>query len=81
MPDDALGVARYWSTTDYLGLKADQQHEKAKRDGETPHTPISRYVNPETGFMINQFKSPRAVGVAPLDTTDSKRASDQQPTE
>jgi hypothetical protein len=58
---DTLGVTEYWDTFDYLALKADQKRAKqANRDSQDPHTPISKYVNPETAFCIRQFKSPRA---------------------
>jgi hypothetical protein len=51
---------------DYLALKANKKRLKqANRDGEPRHTPISKFVNPETAFAIRQFKSPRSAGMGP----------------
>lgn len=58
---DTLGVTDYWDTVDYLGLKHDEKAVKAQnRTSNASETPGSKYVNGETGYIIAQFKSPRA---------------------
>ena len=55
-----MNIHSYFDTMDYLERERFyRDQKKSERDHFQYHSSVEKYVNAETEFIINQFKSPR----------------------